>query len=75
VSTVGIECPKAVTRLDGKFEVPARAGGETGGLDLVAPSNTLESPQEEPDLYPYLRLDTGGEKVQGRLLNPEGFLH
>jgi hypothetical protein len=24
------------------------------------------------DLYPYLLLDTGGEKVQGGVLNPEG---
>jgi len=30
------------------------------------------APLTRADLDPYLRLDTGGEKVQGRVLNPEG---
>ena len=29
-------------------------------------------PSPGTDFYPYLRLDTGGEKVQGRVPNPEG---
>jgi hypothetical protein len=68
----------------GSLTYPEPLGGAQGRSQRKGATLSPRAPRERAkqletsalsrraDLHPYLRLDTGGEKVQGRVLNPEG---